>query len=347
MGKFHESLNLAAIWKLPVVYVCENNQYAESPPAAKAFAVKDISVRAAGYGMPGVNVDGRDVSKVYDAAGAAIARAPAGGGPTLLVVEAYRHEGHYYGDPQHYRTKEEIETWRTDFDPLVNARTWLTTDGIATQAEIDSIDREVDEQTERAIAWAEAGPLASPITREEIYAAPEKAPSSEAAGATHELFYAEALREALRLEMERDPRVLVMGEDIAEHGGAFQVTAGLLAEFGPDRIRQTPISEIGIVGTGVGAALTGLRPVVELMYMTAPVWRSIRSSIRRRRTASSVAGGFLVVRTQGGSGRGNAAQHSKSLEAWFSHVAGLKVVMPATPADAKGLLAARSGTTTR
>ncbi len=169
-GTFHESLNLAAIWKLPVVYVCENNQYAESLPAGKAFAVKDISVRAVGYGMPGVNVDGRDVREVYDAAGDAIARARAGGGPTLLVVEAYRLEGHYYGDPQHYRTKEEIETWRADFDPLVNARTWLTTDGIATKAEIDSIDREVDEQTERAIAWAEAGPLASPITPEEIYA---------------------------------------------------------------------------------------------------------------------------------------------------------------------------------
>ena len=169
-GTFHESLNLAAIWKLPVVYVCENNQYAESLPVGKAFAVEDISARAVGYGMPGLNVDGRDVRTVYEAAGDAITRARAGGGPTLIVVEAYRHEGHYYGDPQQYRTKVEIENWRTTFDPLVNARAWLTSDGIATEAELDRLDGEVDDEMERAVAWAEEGPIASPITLEEIYA---------------------------------------------------------------------------------------------------------------------------------------------------------------------------------
>ena len=143
--------------------------------------------------------------------------------------------------------------------------------------------------------------------------------------------------------MQRDPRVLVMGEDIAEHGGAFQVTAGLLAEFGPERIRQTPISEIGIVGTGVGAALTGLRPVVELMYIDfsgLAIDQIVNQAAQNRFMFGGQARVPLVVRTQGGSGRGNAAQHSKSLEAWFTHVAGLKVVMPATPADAKGLLTA-------
>jgi pyruvate/2-oxoglutarate/acetoin dehydrogenase E1 component len=170
----------------------------------------------------------------------------------------------------------------------------------------------------------------------------EAAPTP-AAGATVDQFYAEALRDALRLEMERDPRVLVMGEDIAEHGGAFQVTAGLLAEFGPERIRQTPISELGIVGAGVGAALTGLRPVVELMYIDfsgLAIDQIVNQAAQNRFMFGGQARVPLVVRTQGGSGRGNAAQHSKSLEAWFTHVAGLKVVMPATPADAKGLLAA-------
>lgn len=172
--------------------------------------------------------------------------------------------------------------------------------------------------------------------------ATETAPAA-APGATTEQFYSEALRDALRLEMQRDPRILVMGEDIAEHGGAFQVTAGLLAEFGPDRIRQTPISEIGIVGAGVGAALTGLRPVVELMYIDfsgLAIDQIVNQAAQNRFMFGGQARVPLVVRTQGGSGRGNAAQHSKSLEAWFTHVAGLKVVMPATPADAKGLLAA-------
>ena len=169
-GLLYEVMNMAALWKLPVIYVCENNQYAESFPAGKAFATDDIASRAIGYGMPGVNVDARDVRLVYAVAGDAIARARAGGGPSLIVAESYRHEGHYYGDPQLYRTKEEIEAWRTTFDPIINARAWLTSDGVATAAEIDAVDREVDEETEAAIAWAETGPLASPITPEEIYA---------------------------------------------------------------------------------------------------------------------------------------------------------------------------------
>ncbi|MDE3112285.1 MAG: alpha-ketoacid dehydrogenase subunit beta [Chloroflexota bacterium] len=161
--------------------------------------------------------------------------------------------------------------------------------------------------------------------------------------ATREMFYNEALNDALRGEMRRDDRVLVIGEDIAEHGGAFQVTAGLLDEFGPTRVRQTPISEIGIVGAGVGAALTGLRPVVELMYVDfagLAMDQIVNQAAQNRFMFGGQARVPLVVRTQGGSGRGNAAQHSKSLEAWFTHVPGLKVVMPATPADAKGLLTA-------
>jgi len=155
------------------------------------------------------------------------------------------------------------------------------------------------------------------------------------------MFYNEALGDALRLEMERDERVIVMGEDIAEHGGAFQVTAGLLDRFGPERIRQTPISEIGIVGAGVGAALTGLRPVVELMYVDfagLAMDQLVNQAAQNRFMFGGQARVPLVLRTQGGSGRGNAAQHSKSLEAWFAHIPGLKLVMPATPADAKGLL---------
>jgi pyruvate/2-oxoglutarate/acetoin dehydrogenase E1 component len=160
---------------------------------------------------------------------------------------------------------------------------------------------------------------------------------------TREMFYAEALGDALRLEMRRDPNVLVFGEDIAQHGGAFGVTKGLLDEFGPNRIRNTPISEIGIVGAAVGAALTGLRPVVELMYVDfagLAMDQVVNQAAQNRFMFGGQARVPMVLRTQGGSGRGNAAQHSKSLEAWFAHVAGLKLVMPATPADAKGLLTA-------
>lgn len=170
-----------------------------------------------------------------------------------------------------------------------------------------------------------------------------QATEARAPAATREMFYNEALGDALRLEMERDDRVVVLGEDIAEHGGAFQVTAGLLERFGPTRIRQTPISELGIVGTAVGAALTGLRPVVELMYVDfagLAMDQLVNQAAQNRFMFGGQARVPMVMRTQGGTGRGNAAQHSKSLEAWFTHVAGLKVVMPSTPADAKGLLTA-------
>ena len=170
-GSFHESLNLAAIWKLPVVFVCENNQYAESLPTKKAFAVDDITVRASSYGIPGVKVDGCDVRAVHDAAGEAVRRARAGEGPTLVVAETYRHEGHYYGDPRRYQSREEIESWRTRYDPLNDARAWIVGDGLATAAELDAIDREVDEVIEKGVAFAEASPLATPLRLpEEIYA---------------------------------------------------------------------------------------------------------------------------------------------------------------------------------
>jgi TPP-dependent pyruvate/acetoin dehydrogenase alpha subunit len=163
-GGFHESANMAALWKLPVIYVCEVNQYAESLPVERGFPIKDISKRAEGYGMPGVRVNGLDVRAVYDAAGELIARARRGEGPSLLVAEAYRHEGHYYGDPRKYQTKEQIEGWKAKFDPIVEARTWIVESKMANAAELDAIDAEAVEEAKKAVAFAEASPLASPIT---------------------------------------------------------------------------------------------------------------------------------------------------------------------------------------
>jgi len=169
-GSFHEAANLAAIWRLPVLFVCENNQYAETNPVKDAFLIEDLSQRAAAYGMPGVRVDGQDIRATYDAAGEAVARARRGDGPTLLVAETYRYEGHYYGDPQVYRTKDEIETWRSR-DPLVIARSWIVGERLATEADLDAIDRAVDEEIERGVRFADESPPASPIRLpEDVYA---------------------------------------------------------------------------------------------------------------------------------------------------------------------------------
>ena len=170
-GTFHESLNLAAIWKLPVVYVCEVNGYAESLPIERAFAIPDISKRAESYGMPGVRADGRDVVAVHEAAGEAIRRARTGDGPTFIVAEAYRLEGHYYGDPQLYRQKGEAEEWRAKHDPLAIARERIVGAKLAGAADLDAIDVAVEREIEDAVAWAEGSPLASPIKLpEDVYA---------------------------------------------------------------------------------------------------------------------------------------------------------------------------------
>ncbi len=162
-GGFHESLNLAALWGLPVVYVCEMNQYAESLPVEREFPIKDISLRAESYGIPGVKVNGLDVRAVYEAAGDLIARARRGDGPAFLVAEAYRLEGHYYGDPRKYQTKEQIEGWRSRFDPLIDTRAWIESEKIAPATELDAIDTAVAEEIERGVAFAEASPPAPPI----------------------------------------------------------------------------------------------------------------------------------------------------------------------------------------
>ncbi|NLM93944.1 MAG: hypothetical protein GX165_00060, partial [Firmicutes bacterium] len=156
-----------------------------------------------------------------------------------------------------------------------------------------------------------------------------------------EITYAQALNEALREEMERDPHVFVLGEDVGRHGGVFTVTKGLIDQFGSERVRNTPISECAIVGAALGAAVVGCRPVAEIMYvdfMTIAMEMIVNQAAKIRYMFGGKAKVPMVVRTQGGGGRGNAAQHSQSLEAWFAHVPGLKVVMPATPYDAKGLL---------
>jgi TPP-dependent pyruvate/acetoin dehydrogenase alpha subunit len=170
-GAFHEALNLAAIWRLPVIFVCENNQYAETNPVKDAFAVDDIAVRAAGYGMPGVRVNGQDVRETYRSAGEAIARARRGEGPTLLVMETYRYGGHYFGDPQVYRTKDEIEAWRTKRDPLLLAREWIVGERLANEADLDRIDAGVDAAIEEGVRFAERSALATPLELpDEVYA---------------------------------------------------------------------------------------------------------------------------------------------------------------------------------
>jgi pyruvate dehydrogenase E1 component alpha subunit len=354
-GNFHEGLNMAAIWRLPVVFLCENNQYAMSMAVRRAMAVPRVADRAVAYGIPGETVDGMDVVAVYRAVRAAVERARRGEGPTLIEAITYRYKGHSKSDRQVYRTKEEVQAWMAR-DPIARLREALIARGWLSEAEAAALEERAREAVAEALRAAEGDPepevaqLTEGVYAEDPLFPPRwirqafgsEVPVEPPAG-TRELSYAEALREAMAQAMAADERVFLMGEDIGVYGGAFGVTQGLIERFGPERVRDTPISENTIVGAGVGAALTGMRPIVEMQFMdfvTLAMEQTVLQAAKVRYMFGGKARVPLVLRLPGGSGTGAAAQHSESLEAWFVHVPGLKVVAPATPYDAKGLLLA-------
>jgi len=339
-GSFHEALNLAALWKVPVVYICENNQYAVSTKIQNVLPIANIADRALAYGIEGIVVDGNDVEAVHEAVGWAVEKARKGGGPTLIEEKTYRRFGHYAGDACHYRPKEECEEWARNNDPILRLEA-----RISSKAPIEDIKRRAEEKISRAVSEAEAAPL--PPKEEaatDVFAEVKIEDTEPQDKGSRELTYRDAIREALWQELEADPRVFLLGEDIGIHGGGFAVTKGLYDRFGPDRVRDTPISEAAIVGAATGAATRGLRPIAEIMYSdfsTIAMDQICNQAAKLRYMFGGKITVPMVIRMPGGSGgRGNAAQHSQSLEAWFMHVPGLKIAIPSTPFDAKGLLRA-------
>jgi len=356
-GAFHEAVNLAAVWKLPVIFVCENNLYAMSTPVREAFPIQDIAERAQAYGIPGVVVDGMDVLAVKEAVEKAAERARRGEGPTLIECKTYRYLGHSKNDPRAYRTKEEEKQWK-ERDAILRYRKWLLESGTAEETELKAIEGEVEREVEEAIRFAEESPyppleeIVKDVYLEEDFTVLARTQGIKVVQNLTELghpdtmrviTYRDALNEALREEMKRDENVVLIGEDIGLYGGAYGVTRGLWQEFGGERVRNTPISEAAVVGCCVGASMTGLRPVGEIMYidfLTLAMDQLVNQGAKIRYMFGGKARVPMVIRTEGGCGRSSGAQHAQSLEAWFLHAPGLKVVMPATPFDAKGLLKA-------
>ena len=340
-GVVHESLNLAAVWKLPIIYLCENNQYALSTASTRTTAGESIAGRAAAYGIPGVRVDGNDVLAVYEATKTAVARARAGQGPTLIEAVTYRWGGHSMrANLPDYRTKEEEREWM-EKDPIARLREEMERRGASVMS-LKELEESVEAELDRAVRFATASiePTVE-IMESSVYAphAPATEPTDRRGP---ERTMAEALNEALHAEMARDERVFVMGEDVSLIGGIFGVTRGLRDKFGEDRVRDTPISEATFVGAGVGSAIAGLRPVVEIQifdFVAMTMDQVVNQAAKFRYMLGGGPTVPLVIRGPQGGGIRLAAQHSQSLEAWFAHVPGLVVVAPSTPYDAKGLLA--------
>ncbi|MGR3868671.1 alpha-ketoacid dehydrogenase subunit alpha/beta [Streptomyces graminifolii] len=335
-GMFHEAVNLAAVWDLPVVFLCENNHYSEFSPEAEQHRAP-LSARAAGYGIEYRHVDGNDVSAVAQTMTGIVARLRAGGGPVLLEAETYRWHGHYEGDPERYRPAEEVAAAK-ERDPLLVARRQLDA------AAADAVDEEIDKEIEAAIDWARSLPEPAPETLHDYVSAPRlPVPEPAPLPADAEIFRSmDAVRLALEHELAADPAVFVAGIDVGAGGNVFGLTRGLAQAF-PGRVRDTPISESAVVGTAVGAAMAGLKPVVEIMYMDfigVCLDMLLNQAAKLRFMTGGRASMPLVVRTQFGAGRSSGSQHSQSLEAILAHIPGLTVVMPSNPADTYGLLRA-------
>jgi 2-oxoisovalerate dehydrogenase E1 component len=343
-GAFHEGLNMASIWKLPVLFVCENNEFATEVPFRYASGNPGVAGRAEGYGLPGIEVDGNDVMAVWEAANEAVGRARSGGGATLIECKTYRTRPHAEGMGDYtYRSREDVERWKTRC-PIQRLRRQILEDANADEAELAAIDEEAEAQIVEALQFAESSPWPDPATAaDHVYAEPAKVPvrNTPPPPGGRELTYMKATLEALTEEMARNPRIFVMGEGIGKRGGNFATTTGLFDRYGPVRLCDTPICERGFVGLACGAAMTGTRPMIDFMFADF-VLDSVGEILNQIAKMQYMSNGRLtmpvLLRGCVGIGHSAATHHSGNYYAMYAHFPGLRVVVPSTPYDAKGLL---------
>lgn len=340
-GAFHEGVNMASIWKLPVLFICENNQFATEVPFAYSSGNPSVGKRGATYGIPGFELDGNDVVEIQRVAGEAIARARAGTGPTLIECKTYRTRAHAEGMGDFsYRTREDVEEWKKRC-PIARVRSMEPLHGI--QQQLDQIDAEVRVIVQEARGFAEASPAPKPsAATAHVFAEPRShavAPSNR--DAVRQISFSQATLEALAEEMAVNPRIFVMGEGIGQRGGNFMTTKGLFELYGPERVCDTPICERGFVGLACGAAMTGTRPVVDFMFADF-VLDGFGEIVNQIAKMSYMSSGRLkmpiLLRGCIGIGHSAATHHSGSYYGMFGQVPGLHVVVPSCPGDAKGLL---------
>ena len=341
-GEFHEAMNLAALWSLPVLFVCENNLYAMGSAVARVQAATNFTARAASYGMKAEAVDGMDVVAVEAAALRAVTAMRAAPHPHFLECRTFRFRPHSMFDAELYRDKAEVAEWRKH-DPITRFQSWLLDNGLIHPEEVTAIETEVEAQIGNAVAAADQAPwepvadLARHVLAETRPAPPEPIPPNTMVETT----YREAVRAAITEAMLRDQRVFLMGEDVGAYGGCYAVSKGMLAEFGPERIRDTPLSEAGFTGAGIGAAMAGMRPIVEIMtanFSLLALDQILNTAATIRHMSGGQFGVPVVIRMATGAGRQLAAQHSHSFEGWLAHIPGLRILAPATLEDARGML---------
>ncbi len=343
-GDFHEAINLAAVWKLPVLFVIENNGYALSTPTEQQYACENLTDRAMGYGISGRIIDGNNLFEVISTIEKAREEV-LDSGPMLVEAKTFRRRGHEEASGTWYVPDEQLKRWK-EKDPVQRFEEWLLSDSLVENSEeLEKIQAEVDREIEQPLQKALETPLPS-FNREKEEGdtlADDEHPApttSHASGDTEKVDtrFIDGIQNALFQAFREDESLIMMGQDIAEYGGVFKVTEGFLEEFGEDRIRNTPITESAVLGTALGLALEGYKPVVEMQFADF-------ISCGMNQIINNIAKGQwrwmpplnITIRGPHGAGVGAGPFHSASPEGWFMPYAGLKIVVPATVRDAQNL----------
>ena len=356
-GEFHEALNVAAVWNLPVIFIIENNGYGLSTPVSEQYRCQNLVDRARGYGMEGVQIDGNNILAVYDTVKGVREYCIKHQKPYLIECMTFRMRGHEEASGVKYVPKELFEQW-SEKDPIKNYERYLIEQNILSQFQVEEIRKEIHERIDKTPFVPEHENHLDKITLtkrelQDVYAqrvvpfeADEKKyfqnkSSFTAISDSRGNRFIDAIKEALYQSMITHPHLILMGQDIAEYGGAFKITEGLLKQFGKERVRNTPLCESAIVGASLGLALEGFKSVVEMQFadFVSVGFNQIVNNLAKiyYRWGQNAD---VVIRMPTGAGVGAGPFHSQSNEAWFVHTPGLKVVYPSTPEDAKGLLIA-------
>lgn len=347
-GDFHEALNTAAVWNLPVIFIVENNGYGLSTPTADQYRCRSLVDKAVGYGMEGVQIDGNNLLTVYDTIKGVKEYCLREQKPYLVECMTFRMRGHEEASGVKYVPTELFEEWAKK-DPVKNYEAWLLEKNIISEAEAEEIKTEIKNHIEAELAIAYQAGKINVNTAEEladVYAPLPAAnkwlePHLQPAPGGRELKFIQAISEGLRQSMQQHDNLVLMGQDIAEYGGAFKVTEGFVDEFGKKRVRNTPLCESAIVGAALGLSLEGYKAMMEMQFadfVTVGFNQIINNLAKIHYRWGQNAD--VVIRMPTGGGVGAGPFHSQSNEAWFVHTPGLKVVYPSSPADAKGLLIA-------
>ncbi len=340
-GDFHEALNVAAVWNLPVIFIIENNGYGLSTPSSEQFICKQLADKGVGYGMKAITIDGNNILEVYHEVSNARKWCIDNQKPILIECMTFRMRGHEEASGVKYVPKELFELWG-EKDPLNNYERYLLSTKLLLQSDVDSIREEFKHYIEEHLERGFAEPPVQPDSKEEladVYAPYISHSSITTNTSSRELKMIQAISEGIDESMKRFENLILMGQDIAEYGGAFKVTEGMVEKYGKARVRNTPLCESAIVGAALGLSIKGFKSMMEMQFadfVTVGFNQIINNLAKIHYRWGQHAD--VVVRMPTGAGVGAGPFHSQSNEAWFTHTPGLKVVYPSTPFDAKGLL---------